>query len=283
MELIDPELLRTFLAIADGGSLAKAANSVGRSPSAITAQMQRLEALVGEPLLQPHGRGRVLTRAGEEFAGHARRILSAHRDAYLSMMGARADGHVRLAATQDFANAALPALLREFAMSFARVTLDLRIGRTSEMVQAYTQGEIDVLICLRSQPNSDEALVLRTQMIWLASSAGHVRDHDEVPLALLDAPCGFRTAALASLDRAGRRYRVVATSPSLAGLMTAVDAGLAVTLRTRHSLCTTIIQAPATLDLPDAGHAEFTVRLRADAPKAATSLTDMLCEGLAGD
>ena len=57
METIDPDLLRTFLAFVDGGSLARAAIVVGRSPSAVTAQMQRLEEVVGEPLLVRHGRG----------------------------------------------------------------------------------------------------------------------------------------------------------------------------------------------------------------------------------
>ncbi|RVM00498.1 LysR family transcriptional regulator, partial [Sinorhizobium meliloti] len=87
MNPIDPELLRTFLAFAEGGSLARAAMAVNRSPSAVTAQMQRLEALIGERLLAPAGRGRVLTPVGEELAAHARRILDAHRDAWLSLRG----------------------------------------------------------------------------------------------------------------------------------------------------------------------------------------------------
>ncbi|RWC08837.1 LysR family transcriptional regulator, partial [Mesorhizobium sp.] len=63
MQVLDPDLLRTFLAFVDGGSLANAASVVGRSPSAVTAQMQRLEEIVGEPLLAPQGRGRGLTPA----------------------------------------------------------------------------------------------------------------------------------------------------------------------------------------------------------------------------
>lgn len=100
MNPIDPELLRTFLAFAEGGSLARAAMAVNRSPSAVTAQMQRLEALIGERLLAPAGRGRVLTPVGEELAAHARRILDAHRDAWLSLRGARADGRISLGSTQ---------------------------------------------------------------------------------------------------------------------------------------------------------------------------------------
>ena len=65
--------------------------------------MQRLEEIVGEPLLAPQGRGRGLTLAGEDLVGHARRILAAHRDAWLSLKGARAEGRVSIGTTQDFA------------------------------------------------------------------------------------------------------------------------------------------------------------------------------------
>src|SRR3954470_3962108 len=112
MEFIDPDLLRTFLAFVDGGSLAKAAATIGRSPSAVTSQMQRLEEIVGEPLLAAQGRGRGLTLAGEELVGHARRILAVHREAWLALKGARADGRIAIGTTQDFADIGLPDLLR---------------------------------------------------------------------------------------------------------------------------------------------------------------------------
>src|SRR5437667_201100 len=98
MITLDPDLLKTFLAFVDGGSLAKAASAVSRSPSAITAQMQRLEEIVGEPLLAAQGRGRGLTPAGEDLVGHARRILAVHTEAWLALKGARAGGRVAIAA-----------------------------------------------------------------------------------------------------------------------------------------------------------------------------------------
>jgi DNA-binding transcriptional LysR family regulator len=233
MQTLDPDLLRTFLAFVDGGSLARAASIVGRSPSAVTAQMQRLEETVGTQLLAPTGRGRALTPAGEELVGHARRILSVHREAWLSMKGARAGGQVSLGATQDFADDALPSLLRQFAASHARVRLDLRIGRTAELTRGFDEGAIGVLIAMRGTPEPDEVGVIREPMLWLGAESGLAGGaEDGLPLALLDAPCGFRTAATASLDQDGRPYRIAATSPSLSGLKAAVRAGIAVTVRT---------------------------------------------------
>jgi DNA-binding transcriptional LysR family regulator len=278
---LDPELLRTFLAFTDGGSLARAAEAVGRTPSAVTAQMQRLEALVGEPLLAPAGRGRALTPTGEEMVGHARRILAAHRDAWLSLKGAKADGRVALGSTQDFSDSALSDLLRVFARSHPRVRLDLRIGRTQELTAAFEQGSIDILIAMRQAATTHEIAVLRDQMLWLGAAQGLINLDEEVPLALLDPPCGFRSAAIAALDAAGRRYRIAATSPSLSGLFAAVRSGIALTPRTRRSIDANITQAPASLALPKLPEAEFALRLRPDATPVAAELASLLAEGLA--
>ena len=172
METLDPDLLKTFLAFVDSGSLAQAASSVGRSPSAVTAQMQRLEEIVGEPLLAPQGRGRGLTPAGEDLVGHARRILAVHREAWLALKGARAAGRVAIGTTQDFADSGLPDLLRAFATSHPRVRIELRVGRSAELAQALQAGQLDLAIVMRQAAAPDEVGVLREPMIWLCSQKG---------------------------------------------------------------------------------------------------------------
>lgn len=147
MRSFDPDLLRTFLAFAEAGSLARAAALVGRTPSAVTAQMQRLEALAGEPLLAAQGRGRSLTPAGQTLVRHARQILAAHQAAWLELQGARAAGTLALGLTQDFADSLLPRLLPAFLVSHPRIRLDLRIGRSREMATALAEGRLDVFAC----------------------------------------------------------------------------------------------------------------------------------------
>ncbi|THK37168.1 LysR family transcriptional regulator [Ensifer sp. MPMI2T] len=280
MHAIYPDLLRTFLAFAEGGSLAHAAAAVNRSPSAVTAQMQRLETLIGEPLLAPAGRGRTLTPVGEELVDHARRILDAHRDAWLSLRGARADGRISLGSTQDFADTTLPELLRRFARTHPRVRLDLRIGRSKELTTAFDQGQVDILLAMRQAPATDELLVLKEEMIWLSADNGLATADAEVPLAVLDPPCGFRAAAISALEAAGRPFRIAATSPSLSGLRAAVMSGIAVTTRTARFLAPGIEPAPAHLDLPSLPAAEFALRLRAHADKPAADLAALLAYDL---
>lgn len=279
MNHIDPDLLTTFLAFADGGSLARAASIVGRSPSAVTAQMQRLEEVVGEALMVPAGRGRTLTSTGEVLVGHARRILDAHRAALLDLKGRHSAGDIAIGATQDFADHGLPDLLRRFATAHPRLRVTLRIGRSGELADALAHGALDVAITLRSGPTADEVATLNEPMIWLAAAGGLVSARDVVPLALLDPPCGFRAAALAALDRAGRDYRIAAESQSLAGLRTAVLAGLAVTARTPRWATSVIVPATG-LDLPMLGDTLFAIRLRPDANTPAEDLAQLLAEGL---
>lgn len=285
MVLIDPELLRTFIAFVDAGSLSRAATVVGRSPPAVTAQMQRLEDLVGEPLLATAGRGRILTPAGQELVGHARRVLQAHREAWLGLKGARADGRVVLGATQDFSRSGLPGLLRSFARTHARVRLELRIGRSWELAKALQEGAADVVVAMRRSAEADEADevgIVRTPMLWLGPAEGLVAAQPELPLALLDPPCGFRTAAVTALEAAGIAYRIAATSTSLSGIHAAVSAGIAVTLRTARSIERgVIVEVPSRMGLPEAPQAVFTIRVRHAADAAATDLAALLCDGLA--
>ncbi len=278
--MLDPELLRTFLAFVDSGSLAKAAELVARSPSAVTAQMQRLEEAIGEPLLAAHGRGKALTPAGEELVGHARRILAAHREAWLGLTGARAAGSISLGTTQDFAERGLPELLRAYASSHPRLRIALRIGRTTELMEAFQAGTIDIALTMRSRAMPEEMQVIREPMIWIAAEKGLVLRDPEVPLALLDPHCGFREAALAALDKAGRAYRIAATSPSLAGLRAAVEAGLAISARTARWAHSGLVQADDSLELPALPTAEFAICLQKAAAKPAIHLAEMLGEAL---
>lgn len=280
MRTLDPDLLHTFLAFAESGSLAQAAAAVGRTPSAVTAQVQRLEAVIGEALLAPSGRGRVLTPAGEDVVVQARKILEAHRDAWLSLKGARTDGRVSLGCTQDFADSTLPTLLRQFARAHPRVRLDLRVGRSKELVSQFDQGAVDVMIIMRQGAAADEVTVISEPMVWLCASPDAMPFDEQLSLAVLDPPCGFRSAAIDALETTDRPYRIAATSPSLSGLRAAVRSGIAVTARTERFVGEGVAIASERLALPALPNAEFSLRLKRNAERAATTLAELLADGL---
>jgi len=280
MSHFDPDLLRTLVAFADTGSLARAAANVGRTPSAVTSQIQRLEQSLGVTLIEPSGRGRTLTEAGERLVGHARRILAAHKEAWLNVAGAQADGRVALGVTQDFADTDLPPLLNMFARSHPRVRIDLRVGRSSELSEQLRDGRVGVTISLRHAATPDELAVIVEPMCWFMAADGLVGPFDEAPLAVLDPPCGFRDAALQALEKMGKPYCLAATSPSLSGLRAAVRAGIAITVRTARWMGPDIIEAPPYMRLPKLPKAEFSLRVRQGGDEATLRLANILAEGL---
>lgn len=282
MKHFDPDLLRTLVAFADAGSLARAAVQVGRTPSAVTAQMQRLEENVGVPLIESAGRGRILTDAGERLVGHARHILAANNEAWLNITGAATDGRVAIGVTQDFADTDLPALLNLFARSHNRVRIDLRVGRSLELAEQLRDGQIDVLISMRHGATLHELAVIVEPMIWLIARDGLVGPSEEIPLAVLDQPCGFRDAALRALDKQGRFYRMAATSSSLSGVRAAVRAGIAVTVRTARWMGPDMVLAPKHLRLPALPKAEFSIKVRDGSDVAAFQLANVFINGLGG-
>ncbi|HET7162023.1 MAG TPA: LysR family transcriptional regulator, partial [Rhodanobacteraceae bacterium] len=111
---LDMAALRSLVAILHRGGLARAAERIGRSPSAISQQMRKLELQLGEPLFRKQGRRVVLTEAGERVHAYARRILELNDEAVHAVRGAAIDGAVRFGLPGDFAESWLPAALGKF-------------------------------------------------------------------------------------------------------------------------------------------------------------------------
>ncbi len=112
---LDMDVLRTFVAGVDLGSFAKAAGRLGRSPSAISLQLRKLEEQTGCALFRKEGRGLVLTENGEMLVGYARRLLDLNDQALAAVRNPGVAGSVRLGLPQDFAETWLPKVLARFA------------------------------------------------------------------------------------------------------------------------------------------------------------------------
>ncbi|HEV7255398.1 MAG TPA: LysR substrate-binding domain-containing protein [Mesorhizobium sp.] len=230
---LDIGVLRSFLLIADGSSFAEAADRVGRSPSAVSLQIQRLEDELGAQVFRRNNRGVALTLAGERLLVFARRIVGLNDE---TIQAFRSGGEVRplrVGLTQDFAESALPDVLRRFSLEHPTAELSLRIDRSAHLLASLHAGEIDLAVAVRRDDPLARDVLVETRMAWIGRE-GETPDVElPVPLALFEAPCTFRSVAIDALAAAGRDYRIGFTSPSLAGLRSAVLAGLGITVRTR--------------------------------------------------
>lgn len=224
------ELLRSFAAIVDAGSMLRATERVFVTQSALSLQMKRLEDLVQTSLFRRDGRKLILTPAGQSMLVHAREILAANDRAVSALNGDALAGPARVGFVQDFAETLLGGVLARFAQLNPETQLQVRVGGSAELLDMMQSDAMDVLLCMGGY--DDPAAVRTMPMQWLGNP--DLARHEVVPLAVLERPCRFRDAALSALDRSERPHRVVLETPSLAALRAAVQSGLGITCRTTH-------------------------------------------------
>ena len=218
--------LRSFVAVAEKGSISSAAAKVARTQSAVSAQMRQLEEMAGGPLFGRTRRGVRLTRKGERLLTHARTILAAHDRALAQLSGAPVAGDVRLGCPDDYARR-LPAILGDFAADHPLIQIHLDCAPTPDLLQRVEEGALDLTVATlrRAKPGQR---IRRDRLVWVAKSPAVAETAGPLPLALSHEEGIDRTAALDALGRARRDYNIVYESRSMTGLLAAVDAGIAV-------------------------------------------------------
>lgn len=237
----DMSVLRTLQAGVELGSFAKAAAKLGRSPSAISLQLRKLEEQAGQPLFRKDGRGLTLTEAGETMLSYARRLLDLNDEAVMALHSPAIAGSVRLGLPQDFAETLLPSVLGRFTRVHPKVRVDVWVDRNAALLEGIANGSLDLALVWGEEllPNSERLADL--SMAWVAPPKGFIYEPAAaLPLVLFAPPCIFRQAAMSALDAAGIPWRVALTSPSLSGLWAAVSAGLGVTCRTTEGMPPTL-------------------------------------------
>jgi DNA-binding transcriptional LysR family regulator len=229
---LDLSALRTFALAADLGGFGKAARKLHRTPGAVSLQLKTLEERVGVALFTRLGRQQQLTAPGEVLLAYARQLLQTNDEALLAIKGAAASGEVRFGMPQDLADGWLPHTLAQFARAFPAVRIQIRVGRSVELMQALADGEIDLGLMFGAVDERSPALATRLAVRWFGSPGVRLPPGEAVPLLLLNSPCTFRDTAIKALDDAKRSWRVVLVSSSVSAVWAAAEAGLGVTART---------------------------------------------------
>ena len=232
---LDPDLLRAFVFIAEEGSFTRAAQRVGRTQSAVSMQVQRLEGVLGQRLLSRGKGGAVqLTPHGQFLLLRARELLALNDDIWTSFRAPTVHGTVRLGTPDDYALRYLPQILKRFAESHPSVQVDVLCLPSVDLVERLRAGELDLTLCSEgTEPPGWPATPLwRGPLAWITSVRHAPHRQDPLPVALAREHCNWRLAAVRALEAAGRRYRVAYQSATQIGTQAPVLAGLAVTVST---------------------------------------------------
>ena len=278
---LDLDTLRTLCVAHDVGGLAQASELLGRTPSAISLQMKRLQDDLGVPLFRKRGRGLALTESGEIALSYARRMLALNDELLDTMHGAKLAGSLRIGCTQDFA-ATLPLVLAHFALLHPYMQIELRIEGNAALAEAIDKSQLDLAVVIGHEDRSSAKVIGQLDLVWIASSAFVPRRDQPLPLATLGPQCVFRRRAIEHLESAGIPYRIAANSPSLDGLWAALLGGLGITARTALNLPEGLTCARSLHNLPPLGSLPVAL-LRADhtSSAAADRMALLLSDSLA--
>lgn len=234
---MDIDLIRTFIAICEARSFTAAARQVGRTQSAISLQVKRMEDRLGRSLFIRDKLPVELTPHGEKFLGYARRILATYDEAMSAFDRGAVTGSVVLGVPGNYTRRILPTVLREFVEFHPDARVDVVVEESRLLARRLAEGTIDMAFLTDGLvPTSEREVALREPMRWVVARDSDAHSLDPLPLAIWseeDSSTQWMLEALAVMKRA---HRFVATSPDNHGLLVVIGAGLAVSALTECSV-----------------------------------------------
>lgn len=290
MHDVDTALLRTFVAVAETGSFSATGALIGRSQSAVSGQIRRLEETFGRSLFDRDTRNVVLSADGERLLVHARKMVAA-ADAMLARF--RSDdlaGEVRFGSPEDFTSAYLPDILAVFAEAHEAVELHVTCKLTLTLIEEFGHGMQDLIIIkqdpARRHPGARP--LFRESLVWVAApgaepefavlARGLAERGRPFPLVLAPSPCVYRHRATAALDRAHLAWTPVFTSPSHAGCSAAVKARLGYAVMPRGMVPAGLAVLDESHGWPALAEAEMAMLSAARPTPATAALADFIEE-----
>lgn len=227
---LEIDLLRAFVAVVETGSFTAAADAVGRSQSAVSQKVLRLEEILGRRVFNRTSRSLSLTGDGERLLVAARRLLEFNDSLLRDLHEPEACGTLRLGISEDFIPAQLPALLARFGRIYPNVHLELMTGLSCQLLQAYDAGRLDAVIAKKDGVAQRGRVIWREPLVWMASADYRPDPSQPLRLVLLPPPCTYRELMISNLDAIRRDWVAACTASSLMGIQAAVAGGLGVTV-----------------------------------------------------
>ena len=233
---LDIDLLRTLITIADTGSFSGAAARLGRTQSAVSLQVKRLEEAVGDALLiRSHGRVTGPTAEGLLLIDYGRRILRLNDEAYSCFARPEFSGRLRVGLPEEVMEVVFSKVQADFSAACPRVELSVRCDLSVRLVELVETGELDLALARRVSA-VDAAnvphgwrVIRHEPLVWATGEGSIAIEQSPLPVGVFHEGCVLRTAALAALAAAQIPWRPAFVGSSFSTLRHAVVSGIAVT------------------------------------------------------
>lgn len=256
---LDIDALRAFVTVAETGGFTAAADRLGRTQSAISVKIKKLEDVLGRRVFDRTSRSLAITQDGELLLGYARRLLDLNDETVRRFAEPAAEGELRLGVADYFLSDHLPRVLSQFAKIYPRLRIEVRVGLCGELVAGLESGDLDLVISRRDAGETRGRAIWREPLRWVAAPTLDLPADAPLPFCALPAPCVFRNRGLAALGEAGRAWRVVYTSTSVMGVQAAVRAGLGIAVLSESTVPEGVRRLGTEDGLPDLGEVEMAI------------------------
>ncbi len=224
---LDMTALRSFAAVAEAGGVTKASGFLNLTQSAVSMQLKRLEESLDLKLLERSGRGVVLTGAGEQLLGYARRMLALNDEVFGRLTNQAFEGEVTLGVPHDIVYPAIPQVLQRFAAEYPRMNVRLVSSYTKGLRKMFERGECDMILTTEDTLEAGGETLMTLPLIWIGAPNGSAWKSRPLRLAYEHA-CIFRAGVQKKLDEAGIPWEMAVESDSTRTIEASVSADLAI-------------------------------------------------------
>ncbi len=233
---LDSDLMRTFLEVAESGSVTRAAEKIGRTQSAVSMQIRKLEDMLGQALFERQPRGVALTARGVQLLPYARRVVRCLDEAAIALRVKPLDGPVRIGIPEEYSETVLPQALAAFAERHPAVEVTVRCDHSAPQIAALDADALDLAVIFEQVRTNEGELLCIDPTVWVTSEAYGQHRQRPLPIAIYARPDWCNEYALRSLDRLGIEYRTAFACDPSGGLRSAVRVGLAVSFLSRSTI-----------------------------------------------
>ncbi|MDJ0629941.1 MAG: LysR family transcriptional regulator [Rhodobacter sp.] len=224
---LDITALRSFVTVADTGSVTRASGYLNLTQSAVSMQLKRLEMALGQQLLDRSARAIALTSAGEQILGYALRMLELNDELLERLSDQEVETEIVLGVPYDIVYPAMPEVLKRFNAEFPRVKVQLVSSYTNELKERFANGSCEIILTTESAPDAGGETLATLPMNWVGAPHGKAWRRRPLRVAFCSF-CRFRQPALRALDEADIPWELAIDSGFDRAIEATISADLAV-------------------------------------------------------
>jgi DNA-binding transcriptional LysR family regulator len=226
---VPTDLLRTLITVVDLRSFTRAAQSLGVTQPAVSAQIKRLQMLLDAELFDKSAPGVTLTAKGEVIVNYARRVLALNDQMLDATTRSGSVARLRIGLAVDYFEGPILRTLAQFRAGHPELGLQICSEYSASLLRDLRRGDYDLVVAGSDteQPDSARRRWLEPSA-WGATSAAVAEGDGPVPLLVVGENSLSRRLSVSALERAGQDYQIVYVAGSLEGMVQAAMAGLGV-------------------------------------------------------